>query len=213
VSKLFWKKARSYGRRPLGFGVDLIYIHYTAGYDAGDLHTLTRTGVSSHFLIHRNGDVYWLVRLKDMAYHAGIKHTWPWQRKRWRALRPNERSIGIEVGNFPPEEFTEEQYRALEFLLPILRLRFNIPNETLSDPYRGCDPRVRDAYELEALKGFRGLLAHGNTHFSKVDPGRDFDWNRIKAIPPIVSPGCFAKSEYIIYIDDPGQVGKGLTYG
>jgi N-acetyl-anhydromuramyl-L-alanine amidase AmpD len=199
--RLYWKGAKGFNSRPMGFGVDWVIFHYTAGYYPSDLSWLTRfrRGPSVHFYICPEGNVYQLVRLYDVAYHAGVTWKIPgtWQYKRWKALRPNERSIGIEISARDDRDFTEKQYQALGFILPPVLRRFNVPNETLKDPWRGCDPHERDAYEIDELKDFRGLLAHGNTHYSKSDPGLNFDWDRIKSLESMASPPAFAT--YVIF--------------
>jgi len=117
MPRLYWKAAKGFKPRPLGFGVDWVIIHYTAGFYPSDLDWLTRSrnGPSVHFYICPEGNIYQLVRLYDVAYHAGVTWTLPytWQWRRWKALRPNERSIGIEISNRYGRDFTEAQFRFL----------------------------------------------------------------------------------------------------
>jgi N-acetyl-anhydromuramyl-L-alanine amidase AmpD len=216
MARLYWQPARGFAARPAEFNVDWVVLHYTAGPYPGDLNWLVRSPrpacPSAHFYVAPHGDVYQLVRLENVAFHAGITWSRPytWQWRRWRALRPNERSVGIEISNLgPPYNFADAQYRALAFLLPPLLARFDIPSQTLPDPWRGCDPRVRkshggDAYDVEELEGFRGVLAHGNIHFSKTDPGLLFDWDRIRALEPFASPPSLAAN--IIWRGDPAAL-------
>ena len=220
MPRLYWKPAKGFKPRPLGFSVDWVVIHYTAGYYPSDLDWLSRfrRGPSVHFYICPEGNVYQLVRLEDVAYHAGITWTLPytWQWRRWRALRPNERSVGIEISNRGAGDFTDEQYRALAFVLPPVLARFAIPNLTLPDPWRGCDPRIHkkhggDAYEIEQLEAFRGILAHGNLHYSKTDPSLNFDWDRIRTLEAMASPPAFAT--YVLWRGDPKLIPtEGVIY-
>jgi N-acetyl-anhydromuramyl-L-alanine amidase AmpD len=223
MPRLYWRPARGFAARPAEFKVDWVVLHYTAGSHPGDLNWLARSPrpacPSAHFYICPEGDVYQQVRLENVAFHAGITwsrpYTWRW--RRWRALRPNERSVGIEISNLgPPRKFTEAQYRALAFLLPPVLARFDVPLQTLPDPWRGCDPRVSrehggDAYGLDELDGFRGLLAHGNLHYSKTDPGLLFDWDRLRALEGMASPPAFAT--YVIWRGDPTLIpDEGVPY-
>ncbi|MGD8717911.1 MAG: N-acetylmuramoyl-L-alanine amidase [Candidatus Zixiibacteriota bacterium] len=223
MPKLYWKPARGFAARPAEFKVDWIVLHYTAGSYPGDLNWLARSPrpscPSAHFYICPRGDVYQMVRLENVAFHAGITWSRPytWQWRRWRALRPNERSVGIEISNAgPPYDFTEEQYRALAFLLPPLLGRFGVPVATLPDPWRGCDPTASnshggDAYDIGDFDGFRGLLAHGNVHYSKTDPGLLFDWDRVRALEPFVTPPSFAAN--VVWRGDPAAVpAEGVSY-
>jgi N-acetyl-anhydromuramyl-L-alanine amidase AmpD len=216
MPRLYWRPARGFAARPAEFKVDWVVLHYTAGPYPGDLEWLARSPrpacPSAHFYVSPAGDVHQLVRLENVAFHAGITWSRPytWQWRRWRALRPNERSVGIEISNLgPPYNFTDVQYRALAFLLPPLLARFGVPSHTLPDPWRGCDPRLSkshggDAYDVDALTGFRGLLGHGNIHYSKTDPGLLFDWDRVRALEPFASPPSLAAN--IVWRGDPAAI-------
>lgn len=202
MPRLIWKPSKGFCSRR-GYNVDFVVLHYTWGHKAGDLATLCSRRASSHFYITNPGDIYWLVRLENTAYHAGISRLLA--PKRAARIRPNERSVGIEIEGFG--EFTEEQYRALEWLLPLLLKRFDIPLALPPNPYRGCDAKAKaDRYEIEFFDDYRGLLAHGNIHRSKVDPGLNFDWERIKCIPPLPDPGCLSHSENVVYRGDPSEL-------
>ena len=109
--------------------------------------------VSAHYLIDEDGRIVRLVDETKRAWHAGVSS---WQGRE----RLNDGSIGIEIVN-PGHEwgyrpFTEQQYRALEWLCPQLMTRFAIP-------------RVR-------------VLAHSDVAPDrKDDPGELFDWRRLSA--------------------------------
>jgi N-acetyl-anhydromuramyl-L-alanine amidase AmpD len=204
---------RNYGERG-DYKIDWIILHYTWGHKRGDLDTLTSNRASSHLYITNEGDIWWLVPFQKAAWHAGITWKVPgtWQWKRWKALRPNERSIGIEIEGFG--EFTPDQYRALEWCLPLLLRRYDIPLAFLPDPLRGMDPRVSkkhggDAYEIEELLAFRGILGHGNTHYGKVDPGLNFEWDRIRCIPPMPETGPQNVAERDLYVGDMALIPEG----
>jgi N-acetyl-anhydromuramyl-L-alanine amidase AmpD len=223
MPRLYWRPAKGFAARPTEFHIDWIVLHYTAGRYPGDLEWLARSPrpacPSAPIYISPRGALYQLVRVENAAFHAGITwsrpYTWRW--RRWRALRPNERSVGIEISNLgPSHNFAEQQYQALAFLLPPLLARFGIPLAFMSDPWRGCDPRVNelhggDAYEIDDLEGFRGVLGHGNVHYSKTDPGLLFDWDRVRALEAMESPPAFAT--YVIWRGDPALIPEeGVLY-
>ncbi len=107
--------------------------------------------VSAHYLIEEDGRVARLVDERRRAWHAGIS---VWQGR----SRLNDCSIGIEIVN-PGHEwgyrpFTEQQYEALEQLLPPIMKRWSIPKAR--------------------------LLAHSDiAPDRKEDPGELFDWPRL----------------------------------
>lgn len=177
--------------------VTQIVIHYDAVGNSRDcfriLHDLR--GLSSHFLLDRDGTIYQTLDLKEMAWHAG---------------KANPRSIGIEIANVG----------AYESLAELESLRERVPVESRErGPQRG---RVRDRevwqYEFtpkqmdalaklcatlcrvlpeirygtpQSLDGFsanavlseeersrfRGILGHEHLQLEKIDPGPAFDWD------------------------------------
>ena len=107
--------------------------------------------VSAHYLIDEDGRILRLADEAKRAWHAGVSC---WQGRE----RLNDCSIGIEIVN-PGHEwgyrpFTELQYRALEWLCPLIMARWSIP------PLR--------------------VLAHSDiAPDRKEDPGELFDWQRL----------------------------------
>jgi N-acetylmuramoyl-L-alanine amidase len=169
-------------RKP-GVRVDTVVIHHTASPSSprGDESALrelcdgrreTRDGVprsrtSAHYVVGHDGRVYRLVSEDRTAWHAGVSCL-PWE-KQVPGASVNARSIGIEVVN-PGDgkvPFTEEQYRALCWLLRDIGLRHGWarlairPTEALSFPRR--------------VLGHRDV-APGR----KTDPADNFDWGRIR---------------------------------
>jgi len=67
---------------------------------------------------------------------------------------------------------------------------------------RGVPLAQRLAADIEDFEGFRGLLAHGNIHYSKVDPGLKFDWSRLMSCEPIYIPGCLTAFQNAILNSD-----------
>lgn len=70
--------------------------------------------VSSHFVIHRDGDLVQFVSVEERAWHAG--------RSRWRERdNVNDFSVGIELEGLEGEGFEAAQYDMLATLLSELR--------------------------------------------------------------------------------------------
>ncbi|HYO64572.1 MAG TPA: N-acetylmuramoyl-L-alanine amidase [Archangium sp.] len=140
-----------------GVPIDAIVLHHTSTNSARvDLATLRwvrgTNRVSAHYLVGPDGTVYQLVPDNLTAWHAGRSslhgQTEP---------SVNARSIGIEITNDGSGQtpFTEEQYRALEQLVPYLARRYRVPREN--------------------ILGHRDV-APGR----KTDPADNFDWARIR---------------------------------
>ncbi|MDH3287305.1 MAG: N-acetylmuramoyl-L-alanine amidase [Betaproteobacteria bacterium] len=105
-------------RRP-----NFVIIHHTSNDGAEHaLSTLTDSlrRVSAHYLIARDGTIYYLVDEMARAWHAGESY--------WGGSRDlNSASIGIELDNNGDEPFTEPQIESLLMLLADLKERYKIP--------------------------------------------------------------------------------------
>ena len=132
--------------------VELIIIHYTALKSANDsIRYLCskKTGVSSHYLISINGDIYSLVSEKKRAWHAGHSY---WDGKK----DINSISIGIELDYFPNKinkKYSKKMIISLTNLLNKLVKKYKIlPKNILghSDiaPYRKIDPGINFPWML-----------------------------------------------------------------
>lgn len=108
--------------------IDTIIIHssYNAvGKDTHDLDDIIYKeyqpyGVSPHYIISREGEIYRLVADNNVAYHAG-KSQVPDGRG-----SVNDFSIGIEIVNTKSEKPTEKQYTALKSLIKSLKNEYEI---------------------------------------------------------------------------------------
>ena len=110
--------------RPL---VDTVILHYTgmrSGNEALERLCCADSGVSAHYLIEENGDIYELVAPEKRAWHAGVSC---WQGRE----NINDTSIGIEIVNpgheFGYRDFPEQQISRLIELLGFLKNKFDIP--------------------------------------------------------------------------------------
>lgn len=107
--------------------IDTLIIH--SSYDAlgtepydleGLINEYKQYGVAPHFLINRKGNVYRLVDEKNIAYHAGISKM-PDGR-----TGANNFSIGIELMNTKEDDYTKNQYSALNKLIDYLEKQYDI---------------------------------------------------------------------------------------
>ncbi len=99
-------------KRPAGTTVDRIILHHT-GDDAAikTYNTLLKRGLSVHYIIDRDGTIYYALGEDKIAYHA----------ENW-----NRRSIGIEIVNTGHEnmEYTEQQYVSVKKLVDDISSRW-----------------------------------------------------------------------------------------
>lgn len=155
------KDIQSPNFNPVSIPVEFLVLHYTAGNLERALKILTdpERGVSSHFVIARDGEIFELVKCRQgtafRAHHAGVSR-WSDGTTEWDSF--NDFSVGIELvnpnGNVLP--YTNEQYSALQNLVEHLKEDF----PALKDPNR--------VLGHEHIAAWRG----------KVDPGALFDWDR-----------------------------------
>ena len=132
-----------------------VVLHHTGSSSAEhSLATLTRpgSGVSSHYLIDRNGRLYYLADERSRAWHAGESY-WGGQRDL------NSASIGIELDNNGLEPFAEPQIEALLALLSGIKTRYRLPASAFLGhgdiaPGRKVDPSALFPWRRLAQQGF-----------------------------------------------------------
>jgi N-acetylmuramoyl-L-alanine amidase len=183
-----------------GYQIEMIVVHFTAsGTCAGTVSWFKnpQSGVSAHYIIDRDGSIVQLVQDGDTARHAGL----PEDLVRNDTIRPNSRSIGIEIVNWGNlekkdnkyynwtgnehmgqvvgaggkywEPYTVAQYDSLIELVSYLCKRYNVP---IQYPPLGPSTYYEKAQDLAA---FKGILGHSAINRGKPDPGPHFDWNRL----------------------------------
>ena len=141
-------KSLSFGIRKKDSSLNYIIIHYSAikSYkEALSYLSERKNKVSSHFFINKSGEIFYLVDLKNRAWHAG--------RSYWKGIIDiNSESIGIEMDNsghhYDFENYTPKQINSLIRLLKYISKKFNINKQNIlghSDisPYRKIDPGER----------------------------------------------------------------------
>ena len=154
-------------RRP-----NFVVLHYTSNNAvAPALRTLTSpfSGVSAHYLIGRDGSIYYLVDEWARAWHAGEAY--------WGGVTDvNSISLGIELDNDGSEPFAEPLLVALSTLLADLKYRYAIPAANFlghSDvaPRRKVDPGDAFPWQRLAAQGF-GIWCNGD---ADAAPGNEDD--------------------------------------
>jgi len=119
----------NHGEARLSSEVNLIVLHHTGGNDLnGALEALKKRGLSAHYVVDRNGEVYYLVDEKYIAYH--VKGGF------------NRNSIGIEIVNTgnSNDDYSEAQYSSIKEILRALTKKYNLQYN---------DNIIKGHYELE----------------------------------------------------------------
>jgi N-acetylmuramoyl-L-alanine amidase len=175
--------------------VDTIVIHHTAtpstpkGDESAlrelcdgrreDANGVPRSRTSAHYVIGHDGRVFRLVSEDRTAWHAGVSSL-PWEAQKPGAS-VNARSIGIEVVN-PGDgkvPFTEEQYRALCWLVPDIVRRLDWGKVSVVE---GVGPGSKGLTVVDCGGAHSGVVL-GHRHVApgrKTDPADNFDWGRIR---------------------------------
>jgi len=107
--------------------IDTIIIHSTYNASGGDFFDVEKIigqfkeyGVSAHYLVDRDGNVFRLVSDNDVAFHAGVSNV-PDGRS-----NVNDFSIGIEMVNTQDGRFSSTQYDSLKSLVDNLKKEYSI---------------------------------------------------------------------------------------
>lgn len=134
---------------------NFVIIHHTAQNSCEQTlktFTLTRTQVSAHYVICKDGTIHHMLNDYLRAWHGGAS--------RWgNTTDINSTSIGIELDNNGFEYFTEPQMASLIQLLAALKKRHGIPTANFIGhgdiaPTRKNDPNWRFPWKQFAEKGF-----------------------------------------------------------
>jgi N-acetylmuramoyl-L-alanine amidase len=137
-------------RRP-----NFVIIHHTAQNSCEQTlktFTLTRTQVSSHYVVCRDGTVHHMLNDLLRAHHAGVS--------KWgSATDINSSSIGIEIDNNGFELFSDAQINSLMELLGRLKRAYNIPVTNFIGhadvaPGRKVDPSRHFPWQKLAENGY-----------------------------------------------------------
>jgi N-acetyl-anhydromuramyl-L-alanine amidase AmpD len=155
-AKLIWVQSPNYNRRPDDAVVDTIVLHSTviptleattrAFYD-------TKSQVSSHFTIGKDGSIVQNVSTFKRAWHAGVS------KDKSGRENLNNFSIGIELVNLNDgvDPYPPAQVEVLKFLILALKRRFPTlhiiaSHEYVAQPHgRKSDPKGFPWHELDGL--------------------------------------------------------------
>ncbi len=152
---------------------NFVIIHHTAQGSCEQtlkIFTLTRTQVSAHYVIAKDGTVYHMLNDYLRAHHAGVS--------KWgNNIDLNSSSIGIELDNNGFEPFDERQIKSLLTLLDRLKKSFSIPTANFIGhgdiaPTRKNDPNWRFPWKELSEKGF----GHWWTDTAKTQQPQTFDY-------------------------------------
>ncbi len=134
--------------------IRFIIIHYTGM--QSEIESIKRlkdpkSKVSCHYLINRDGEIFQMVKDRNIAWHAG-KSKW----KKFTNL--NESSLGIELVNkghkFGYQNFSVKQMNSLVRLCKVLKKKYSIKTEN--------------------------FLGHSDiAPLRKIDPGEKFPWKKL----------------------------------
>ncbi|MBV9989452.1 MAG: N-acetylmuramoyl-L-alanine amidase [Chitinophagaceae bacterium] len=147
----YWVGTTNYGIRKPNF----VIIHHTAQNSCPETlttFTTTKSAVSAHYVICKDGTVHHMLNDYFRAQHAGVS--------RWgNLIDVNSSSIGIELDNNGFQEFDQAQINSLLSLLARLKKDYNIPAANFIGhgdiaPTRKNDPNYRFPWKLLADKGF-----------------------------------------------------------
>ena len=134
---------------------NFVIIHHTAQNSCDQTlktFTLTRTQVSAHYVICRDGVVHHMLNDYMRAHHAGVS--------KWGNVTDmNSCSIGIELDNNGFEPFSDAQINSLISLLGKLKKNYSIPTANFIGhgdiaPTRKNDPSILFPWKTLADKGF-----------------------------------------------------------
>jgi N-acetylmuramoyl-L-alanine amidase len=132
-----------------------VIIHFTAQDSLGQtLHTftITKTQVSAHYVVGKDGKVVHMLNDYLRSWHAGVS--------KWGSISDmNSCSIGIEIDNNGNEPFTDPQVKSLLALLAYLKKTYNIPATNFIGhqdiaPLRKPDPGPYFPWRVLAQHGF-----------------------------------------------------------
>lgn len=154
----YWVGTTNFNLRKPNF----VIIHHTAQNSCPQTlqtFTMTRTQVSAHYVICKDGTVYHMLNDYLRAWQAGVS--------RWGNVTDvNSISVGIELDNNGFEPFPDTQINSLMHLLTRLKTVYNIPAANFIGhgdiaPTRKDDPNAAFPWKLLSDKGFG--LWYGDT--------------------------------------------------
>lgn len=131
--------------------IEYVILHYTEEDFETSVESLCseEKGVSAHYLVAEDGEIFNLVDDENIAWHAGTGKSW-WHGRDFI----NTFSIGIEIVNLGHGPFTDIQMESVVELCKMLKEKYEIPRENFI--------------------GHSDIAPH-----RKLDPGLFFDWKKL----------------------------------
>lgn len=149
-----WIESPHWHKRSENDKIDTIVLHHTELNLDRTLEHFYRpeSGVSAHFVVAKDGTIYHMVRLENVAYHAGVSVD-PLGRS-----DVNSRSIGIEIVNdgdgrdpYPAKQI-ESVIKLIKFANQTGAIKFILSHEYVAEPIgRKNDPKGFPWSKLESL--------------------------------------------------------------
>lgn len=175
--------------------VNKVILHHDGmATSAGCFGVLRDRGLSTHFMIDRDGTIYQPLNVREVAYHSaglnvqsiGIDICNPIRANRIRrSARAFEQSKGyarvfsgrINGAVRKSIGYTDAQYESLIALLAQLKDVFSLLTNSMDAPV-GTDGRILRT-RLADVAAFTGIVGHQHVSATKWDPGPGFDWERV----------------------------------
>ncbi|GMQ94931.1 MAG: hypothetical protein BMS9Abin13_041 [Patescibacteria group bacterium] len=163
----------------------VLVMHYTAG---GNTDQVVRyfqqpnVEVSAHFVVGRDGKIIQMVKLDDIAYHAGNS---VWKEEKW----VNFFSVGIEISNWGPLKKKGDVYYCWPNNYNTIFNGQDVFEDSLGNFWESYPLKQIDAvielskFILESFPEITLENVVGHEHISpgrKKDPGPAFPWDKIK---------------------------------
>ncbi|MFC1720946.1 N-acetylmuramoyl-L-alanine amidase [Patescibacteria group bacterium] len=161
----------------------VLVMHYTAGGNTNQIikYFQQPDGVSAHFVVGRDGRVVQMVKLEDVAWHAGNS---VWKGEKW----VNYFSVGIEISNWGPLKKKGETYYCWpnNYNTILNKEVFEDDSGNFWEAY----PSKQINAVIELCKSILEIIPEitlenvvGHEHISpgrKTDPGPAFPWDKVK---------------------------------
>jgi len=162
-------KSPNFNERVGNQQLSYLILHYTAMESCQEAleHICDKKNkVSAHFLVSKNGDIFYLVDINKRAWHAGESY--------WKGLKDlNSSSIGIEIDNSGHHNYNEDySYLQIESLCELIK-------------------KLSAYYNILA----KNILGHSDiAPFRKIDPGEKFPWQKLNQKKLSYFPKIYTKN-------------------
>ena len=175
-------KSPNFDKRKKGTALKYIILHYTAmrNYKEAINHLCSKKNkVSSHFVISKKGEVFYLVDISKRAWHCGLSY--------WTGVTDvNSESVGIEIDNsgyhYNFEKFETKQIESLISLIRYIFKQYMIKEKCVlghSDisPYRKIDPGTKFPWKSLSKRGISFFPSKlSDAKLDKVEEYLDFQF-------------------------------------